>query len=65
MIVHTTCAKVGHRQAPHNHQPSPLYRGEGCVLCNEVCHPRSILASQQDGTVCGGCISETLIDQQQ
>ena len=33
MIVHTTCAKVGHRQAPLKHQALPLTSGEGFVLC--------------------------------
>ena len=37
MIVHTTCAKVGHRQAPLKHKPSPLPSGEGFVLsANQV-----------------------------
>ena len=32
MIVHTSCVKVGHRQAPQNTKPSPLSRAEGFGL---------------------------------
>ena len=31
MIVHTSCVKVGHRQAPQNTKPSPLNSAEGFV----------------------------------
>jgi hypothetical protein len=32
MIVHTSCVKVGHRQAPPSQKPSPVYPGEGFCL---------------------------------